>query len=294
MATLVITVDDSAAKQLDERAKRQKPSGKPFFHSLTPTERSIHFLRGVSSRSTMALPAFYISLGVRSAEQPECCVEGYPGTVLTHSLRFSSMSTISLAVRKVFDHDPKGGLTGRYFVNKCTNQTLSEVSEYWANRSGRSHKEAYAALKFLRSVFKVCARKEADLLVGDNTSPLGRRIGLLKQHANQEAAHLSLDHYEFSIIDCAHVVGALALIGEIIKSFDDPCHSSTYFDDLDDASYIAAKHLFPTIQFKRLFDGIDMEEHSRYCWSSKMQEGQKMLLEDLPFAMGWFSEIADQ
>jgi hypothetical protein len=121
-------------------------------------------------------------------------------------------------------------------------------------------------------------------------APLGRRIALLKKYADHAAAHLSLDTYEFSTLDCVHVVAALTVIGEIIRSFDDSNSPPTYFDTLDEASLNAAKQLFPTLPNLRLFGNIQIEMQSRLCWQFGGNKGRQMLLEQLPYAIGWFSE----
>ena len=131
-----------------------------------------------------------------------------------------------------------------------------------------------------------CAKTDTALFKA--TAPLGRRIGLLKQHANREAAHLTLESYEFTLIDCAHVVAALTMIGEIVRSFDDPGSSATYFDDLDQASLTAAKQLFPTTPDIRLFKEIKVEVQSRLCWQWGVERGKDMLLKQLPYAISWY------
>lgn len=201
-------------------------------------------------------------------------------------MRSSSLQfgTVSLSCRKAFDHGANG-LTGADFA-KSSDETLKKVAEYWSTKSGRSFQEALAALDLLRSIFWDCARTDKALL--NAAVPLGRRIGLLKQHADRSAAHLSLENYEFSTLDCAHVVAALTVIGEIIRSFDDPLAEPTYFDTLDEASLSAASRLFPAMPDIRLFQEIKIEMQSRLCWQWGTEQGRQMLLEELPYAIGWF------
>lgn len=284
MAKLVITVDRSAERVLADRASRLKPTGPPL--ALSPLEQAVQFLRGVHSRATLTLPAFYLHLGATVEGEPSCSIAGYPGFVLRHSLQFFSIGTVALSCRKAFDHGRKG-LTGANFA-RVSDETLTKVAEYWSQKSNRPIRDAFAALYLLRSVFQDCAKSETHLLTGP--ASLGRRVALLKQYADHAAAHLSLDNYEFSTLDCVHVVAALTVIGEIIRSFDDPESQPTYFDTLDEASLNAAKHLFPATPDVRLFRSMQIEMQSRLCWQFGFDKGRQMLLEQLPYAIGWFQE----
>ena len=283
MAKLVLTLDRSAERALADRAERLKSRRPPI--DLNPMERAVHFLRGTYSRATLALPQFYLLLASNNDddEQP-CGIEGYPGLIFKHAIRFSSIGTISLACRKVFDHATTG-LTGASF-SKCSKENLEKVAQYWASKSNRSIQDALSALQFLQLIFRDCARTHSDLL--SSTAPLSRRIGLLKQYADRSAAHLSMENYEWSPLDCAHVVAALAVIGEIIRGFDDPSEQPTYYDTIDQASLIAARKLFPALPDVRLFQHIEVEAYSRRCWQSGPDLGRKMLLEELPYAIGWY------
>jgi hypothetical protein len=281
-AKLKITVDRSAERVLTDRSDRLTPREAPM--QLTSYERSIHFLRGVQSRAAIALPAFYLFLGASSESKEPCSIEGYPGVVFKHMVKYSSISTVSLCCRKVFDHE-RGGLTGASF-GKSPDVVVASVAEYWATKSSRPLEDAVAALKFLRSIFRECAKADSTLL--KESAPLSRRIGLLKQYANRSAAHLSLENYEFWILDCAHVVAAMTMIGEIIRSFDDPMSQSDYFDDIDDAGLRAAIHLFPGTPDLRLFRDMSIETQSRLCWQWGSDRGRHMLLEQLPYAISWF------
>ena len=234
--------------------------------------------------ASMALPAFYLFHGAKAGGDIPCAIDGYPGVVLKHAIEFSSIGTVSLCCRKAFDHGAKG-LTGANF-GRSSDETLQRVAEYWSTKSARSFQEAAAALDLLRSIIRDCAKTDTALF--DAAAPLGRRIGLLKQYADRSAAHLSLESYEFSNLDCAHVVAALTVTGEIIRSFDDPLSQPTYFDALDDASLRAARQLFPATPDTRLFQNIRIETQSRLCWQWGPEQGRQMLLEQLPYAIGWF------
>lgn len=282
MAKLIMTLDRSAEHALADRAERLKSRFPPL--KLNPLERAVHFLRGVHSRATLALPQFYLLLASNIDDDHTCAIEGYTGVVFKHAMKFSSLGTVSLACRNTFDH-ATAGLTGANF-SKSSDETLEKVAEYWATMSDKSAQEALAALHLLRLIFRDCARTHSELL--NATAPLGRRIGLLKQYADRSAAHLSLENYEVSTLDCAHVVAALTVIGEIIRNFDDPSEQPTYYDTLDEASLIAAKKLFPALPAVRLFQHITIEMQSRLCWQWGTDRGRQMLLEQLPYAIGWF------
>ena len=232
----------------------------------------------------MALPAFYLFHGASAHGDQACAIAGYPGVVLKHAIEFSSIGTVSLCCRKAFDHGTNG-LTGANFA-KNTDETLEKVAEYWSTNSSRSFQEALAALDLLRSIFRDCAKTDRALF--NAAAPLGRRIGLLKQYADRSAAHLSLESYEFSTLDCAHVVAALTMIGQIIRSFDDPHAQPSYFDKLDEASLSAVRQLFPATPDIRLFQDIKIEVQSRLCWQWGTERGLQMILEQLPYAIGWF------
>ena len=57
---LTLTFNKGAERELADRVERLKRRGRPI--QLDPLERVVHFLRGTSSRATMALPAFYLFL----------------------------------------------------------------------------------------------------------------------------------------------------------------------------------------------------------------------------------------
>jgi hypothetical protein len=234
----------------------------------------------------MALPAFHLSLGARAKGPPLCSIQGYPGVVLNHVTAFSSISTVALACRKIFDHKVKGQeLTGAKFA-KCSDETLAAVAEYWASNPGKSIADATAALRFLRSVFRDCAK--SDQMLFESPSSLGRRIGLLNQYGDQVAAHLSVEDYEFTTNDCAHVVAALTMLAAIIVSFDDPTLAPDYFDTLDAAAASAARQMFPAAQGTRLFWKFNVETQSRSCWQMDPEVGRHLLHEGLPDALGLY------
>lgn len=282
MAKLVIVGTPLQQPALDSRVDARLRRGPPL--TLTPVERAVHFLRGVRSRSTIALTSFHLYHGSRLAGESSCVVLGYPGRVLKHTLEFSSISAIALACRKAFDHDPKK-VTGSQFA-KSSDATIQSVAEYWANKSNRPVADACSALIFLRSVFAECSRSDNELLKEKST--LARRIGLLKQYANRSSAHLSMEGYEFDIFDCAHVVCALVLLSEITRSFDASEECADYFDNIEAAGLAAAQQIFPGMGDAKLLKSFKAEEQARVAWQWGHAEGRKMLFERLPRLTGWF------
>lgn len=281
MAKISLKLDRSAESELTRPAKRLARKAESF--QLNPLERGVHFLRGVGSRATMALPAFYL-FNAAASDASSCLIDGYAGNVLKHSIRYSSLATVALACRKAFDHGAKG-LTGANFA-KTSDTTLAEHADYWARHSNRPLQEAQAALCLLRSVFRDCAKTDANLF--KDATLLGQRIGVLKQYADRSAAHLSFEDYAVAALDCAHVVAALTLIGEIIRSFDDSSSLPTYFDALDEAALDAANQLFPATPGLRLFQHMNVETQARLCWQFGIEQGRSILLEQLPYTIGWY------
>ena len=195
---------------------------------------AIQFLRGVSSRASLILPALYNQLGARSAAQNG--TNPYWRTVQATSLEFSSLQTISFICRSVFD-DSKKGITGKKFATISDN-TLQSVANYWGDKTKRSTEEASKALVLLREVLRRCARQPK--LLFDGATVLERRIGLLKLHANREAAHLSLEPYLFDVLDLIHVVAAITVVGAMIYDFDSGTQETGYFDKIDEGGWQAA------------------------------------------------------
>jgi hypothetical protein len=94
----------------------------------------------------MALPAFYLFHGANTDGDQAGVIEGYPGVVLKHAIKFSAIGTVSLACRKTFDHKAHG-LTGANFA-KHADETLERVAEYWSKQSNRSFQEAPGSFSF--------------------------------------------------------------------------------------------------------------------------------------------------
>jgi hypothetical protein len=280
---LSFQVNRSAETELARRAEQMTPRGPPSH--LDPLSRSIHFLRGVHSRSGFALSAFYMFLASDIEGKRVCTVPSYPGTVFQSFLHYSAFNTMSLACRKAFDHGTKGALTGAAF-GKQSDSTLISHGEYWAKLSGRPYDDAIQALVLLRSFFAKCSKTDTNLFKDGST--LGQRIGLLKQHADRSAAHLSMENYSVGVLDLAHVVAALSLVGEIVRSFDAPGFPPDHYNKIDEAAFDAANALFPDALKLRLFGRMKVEQQASACWRFGHDNGIHMLTEQLPYAISWF------
>jgi hypothetical protein len=281
---LILKVDRSTEIELAARSRRMTRTGQPL--RLDPVARSVQFLRGIGNRVTMALPAFYMFYAADTRKKAECSIDGFAGVVTRSYLNFSSANTIALCTRQAFDHAGKGAnLTGKGFASS-SDQVLAQHAEFWAKKSGRPEDDALSALLLLRRLFDDCSKKDTVLLAED--SPLATRVGLLKQYADRNVAHLSSDVYEVGLLDVAHVVAALTIVGEVIRSFDDSRLQQDYFNDLDEAAAHAAGALFPSTTIPRLFKRMDVEAQARACWKVDVNAGLDMLHRRLPYAIGWW------
>lgn len=280
MVKLALTIDQTSRKELLSRADRMISNQEPF--ALKSFEQSIHFLRGVNSRASFCLPAFHLLIAASSAK--EQLEDNYPLAISASYIEFSSLNAISLSCRKAFDHANRG-LAGAKFA-KATDEDLQKHAEYWANGSGRSVEEARDALLLLRELFRICSRTSNVLLAAQFA--LQKRIGLLKQHADRAAAHLSLESYELDFLDIAHFVAAFCLVGEIIRSFDEPRKGEGYYRQVDLASAEAAKQMFPTYDISSLFGEVNPFEQAQNCWRFERERGLEILLEQIPYAIGRF------
>jgi hypothetical protein len=243
---------------------------------------AIQFLRGVSSRASFVLPAFYAHMGsqmlLRAPNLP------YSQRVLAAHTEHSSLLTLSLACRSVFDETRKR-LTGKRFAN-VSDATLLSAAEFWAQHARTSIEESAAALRLLRELFRRCARPRKALL--DAQSLLERRVGLVKYHADRQAAHITLEPFLFHLTDLVHVVAAIAVVGAMIIDFDDPGLGPKYLDAIDQAGWEAAKASFPTLPLKRLFENIAIHQQAKMYWKVEQLDGLNMLLNQLPAAMGYW------
>lgn len=274
-------LQEDSERSLAERAVRMKPQGPP--PSLDHTTQSIHFLRGVQSRAGMTISAFYFFLGAQYANADTSTADDYSLRVAAAYTEFSALNSISLNCRKIFDHKP-AGLTGAAFA-KFGSDVRKAHAEYWSEKSGHRLDEVRSALVLLQVLFANGARQIGSLL--GQESPLQQRVGLLKKHANNAAAHLSLRDYEIDLTDLAHVAAALCVIGEIIRRFDWPHAPDTYFDEVEFGSYAAAERLFPMLSAPRLFQTNSIASHASYCLQVPVDEAVEYVERKLPASIGW-------
>ncbi|AYZ69895.1 TPA: hypothetical protein ACKP89_003190 [Stenotrophomonas maltophilia] len=266
---------------LDARAERMQRKEEPF--RLHGKLRSVHFLRGVMSRASMSLPAFYYFLGTAQAAEDMDASGDLPFRVSQSYLEFSTLNSLSLNCRKVFDHAAKPDLTGGNF-GRLSDGVLEEHAHYWSERGSNTFEDAHRALVFLREFFREYARTDTDLLKAPGR--LHKRIGLLKQHADRTAAHLSLQEYELELLDMMHVVAALVIVGEVIRSFDAPSMGSDYFNDIDAASLAAASRTFPSMRDFRLLGHVKVDQQARAYWRMYQYESIPRFFDQLEFALG--------
>lgn len=231
----------------------------------------------------MCLPAFYYFLGSASAQKAAQSTEDYPFTVAQTYSQFSDLSTLTLACRKLFDHAGKLPLTGANF-GRTSDQVLVKHAEHWAARCSTDVDATLLALTFLRRFFAEYSKTDSLLLKSDGY--LHKRIGLLKQHADRAAAHLSLEDYALDIEDLAHFTASVVIAAEVIRSFDIPWLSSNYFNDLDNAAYEAATRAFPQIVKFRLFGNMHIHRQARFYWMNQELESIKDYFDRLQFAHG--------
>jgi hypothetical protein len=280
-AKIVFTFKDDAKDELFARSERMVRTGPPF--KLGGAGRSVQFLRGVFSRASLCIPAFYYFLGSASAHDAAKKSTDHAFKVAQSYSEFSDLNTLTLSCRKLFDNATKPDLTGANF-SRTSDATLSQHAEYWAKSSGHPAEECFAALNFLRRFFSECSRSETELLRSDGQ--LQKRIGLLIQHANRTAAHLSLEDYSLDIIDLAHFTAACTVVGEIVRSFDNPNLGPNYFNNLDAASYKAAQRIFPQIAKFQMFTSWKIEQQARLYWQWGEDNGIHMLLNQIQHAIG--------
>jgi hypothetical protein len=242
---------------LHSRARRLTRTGEPT--KLDPVNTSVQFLRGFFSRATFCLPALYHFLGSAYAKETDIFQDDGALAVARAYAEFSGLNTLTLCCRKIFDHDPNR-LTGAKFA-KMKDPDLRRHAEYWATRSSKDLDEVWTALIFLRNFFKEFSKNDTELLSGK--TPLHMRIGLLKQHANRAAAHLTLDDYAIACLDVLHFTAAIVLVAEIVKCFDMANLGGDYFNRIDASSREAALKIFPCIKGKALFCSVSVEQQAR-------------------------------
>ena len=233
------------------------------------------------------LPALYLALGARSL--PQDSGRTHWQAVQAVALEQSSLQTIALACRSIFD-DNRKGLTGKRIAS-LSDETLASVAQCWADGSGRSVEDASKALAVLKRLFKRCAQPEKVLL--DRPSLLERRVGLLKYYAQRQAAHISLEDYLFDVLDLIHVAAAIVMIGAIIIDFDDPSRGASYFDSIDEGGWKAAKQVFPDLPIDRIFKSWNIQQQAALNWRIAQIDGVEYLLNQLPSAIGYWDSARE-
>jgi len=264
-------------KELSERSINMAPSGPPL--SLTSLERSVQFLRGVCSRSSFLLPAYYSFFATDINGNVVSAIEGYPGAVLQSYVNLSSLNYISLVSRKVFDHSNENNLSGAGF-GKTSDILLDEHADYWGKNSGRAKKDALNALQVLRDFFKACSKHENNLL--KDGSRLCKRIGLLKQYANRSAAHLTLENYQVTWLDVLHVTASTLVVAEIIRPFD----------RINESSLDAIQKLYPETLPLKLFHKIGIANLAEQCLEGGKEYSLDLLLERIPDTLSYYWDIS--
>lgn len=231
----------------------------------------------------MCLPAFYYFLGSASAHEAAKATDDCAFKIAQTYSEFSDLNTLTLACRKMFDHADKPDLTGANF-GKLSDQVLLEHAKHWAKYSEKDTNECLSALIFLRKFFAEYSKSDTVLLQKDGW--LHKRIGLLKQHADRAAAHLSIEDYSLDILDLAHFTASVVIAGEIVRSFDDPRAGEKYFNEIDRGAYEAAKRVFPQITEFRLFGGIQVHRQARFYWKNQDSESIPSYFDQLQWALG--------
>lgn len=235
------------------------------------------------SRASMSLPALYYFLGTAYSSEEAKDSSDFSFRVSHSFLEFSSLNSLSLNCRKVFDYAAKPDLTGGNF-GRLSDAVLEEHANYWSERGANSLDDSLRALIFLREFFREYARTDTELL--KSPGRLHKRVGLLKQHADRAAAHLSLQDYELEVLDIIHVVAALVIIGEVIRSFDAPSMGGDYFNNIDIASHAAVLRTFPSVPEFRVFGHMEVEQQARAYWRMYQHESIPGFFDQLEFALG--------
>lgn len=277
---LRLTWTDYAPKKLSARIEEFKQRNGRV--ELDDRLAAIQFLRGTASRASLVLPALYLALGARSL--PDDAGTAHWRIIQATALEQSSLHTIALACRSIFDSD-KNRLSGKR-IARLSDETLASVAKYWAEKSKKSLDDATKALVLLRRLFDRCAQPEKLLL--DQPSLLERRIGLLKYYANRQAAHISLEDYLFDVLDLIHIAAAIVVIGAIILDFDDPERAERYFDLIDEGGWRAAKEVFPHLQIERIFTNWRIHQQAALKWKVPYTDGVEYILNQLPSAIGYW------
>jgi len=280
--TLVLNFPVSSADQ--ETLERIERITKPPESITDPVSRALLYLRGASGRASIALPAFYMFMAAEMSTEEERKTWSYSDRVKHYALRFSAITTVALCIRAIYDHVAKDDLCAKVIMG-ASDVTFSKVAAYWTKRNNRDGEDARAALEVVQDVLKRCAipinvAKKSKCI-------LARRIAFLKAYADRESAHISVNDYEYTFLDVAHVVAATALMGAVIHHFDHPGASGHQFlTKLDEAAHAAALAALPdTKKMRRLFEKSDPEQMIHRVLKGKLASGTDYLSTYLPSAL---------
>lgn len=289
MAKLVLNFPVSTAdKDTLERLGKVRASPEEINQ---PSHRVLLFLRQVEGRASIALASFYTDLALSIASEDQRQAWSYAEKVKFQALQYSARWTTALCVRAIYDH-AKGTLTARA-VRDASPDVEDRVTKFWAERNSREEKQARAAFKFLREHF---ARSAIPISSAPNSEcVLARRVALLKAYADREGAHISVQHYEFTTVDLAHVVTATALVGAVIHHFDFPVSAmpeaptgGAFIARLDEGAHQAAMSLCPwATKLPRMFEKADLEAMVPNLYrENRLISGAEYLSSYLPSALG--------
>lgn len=287
----ITNIDRPSDKELSEwSANNMAFSGSPI--PPTQLKSSIQFLEGVCSISSFLLPAYYSFFATSINASKATSIEGYPGAVFQSYTNQSALNYISLASRKLFDHEPKKHhlrLNGIKFAQSLDN-TLEEHAKYWSKLSGKSEQEAVITLKLLQKFFKICSKTDKALL--KENSRLCKRISRVKQYANRSAAHLTSESYKVDWLDVLHITASVVLIAEIIRSFHRPDLGENYYQEVNEAAFIAVKQLYQEILPFKLFKKIEISQLAKRCVEKGENYSMELLLESLPDKLSYYWEFS--
>jgi len=203
------------------------------------------------------------------------------------TLHYSGLWTAALCIRSIFDHeaDSPRKLNAKS-VAGSTPRVREQIADYWTTKN-TAKVDARLAVAFIarflaRTAVPVNQACKSDCI-------LTRRIALIKAFADRGVAHLSLHHFEFTARDLAHSVAAAALVGAIIRHFDEPTGAgATYLTSIDKAAHAAAVRIFPEFQrVPRLFTDDFIHGTLRNLYSGRLMDGVEYLSESLLSALGW-------
>lgn len=270
------TSDEDTLARIERVAKR---SG-----SITePHVRAILYLRAASARADLCHANFYLYVGATISSEAEIRSWIPSHRVRQYAIRYSAINTIALGIRSIYDDAKNSDLNAKRVVS-LSDFDLEKVVSYYGGKG-----DTQPGLR-LALIQRVLARGAVSINAAASSScVLARRIALMKAYADRQAAHVSLDNYEYDVFDVAHVVAATAIVGAIIHELDDPSENGVeWLDAMDRAAYEAAAELFPALKPQpRMFDRCDLPNLFKTVIEGKITEGSEYLSTWLLSALGW-------